>query len=260
VAFRSDELANRARVEALDAQMAELRSENEALRAAQRGPRRTTGGAALSGGLAVLLLVASVYSAFGVSGYVGERVGVVLAALATLLLALAAMLAVLSRLLVIVRPDQAVVLSGRNRRLADGRVVGYRVVIGGRVLRLPLLERADHLDLRPMRLELHLSRVNVKGGRADLRMHAMARIAPSSPALDNAIERLLGRERAEIETIASDTLEGGLRMVAAYLTVEELQQDAELVSNKIVEQMDEDFRRLGLELEQARLLDVQSFG
>ena len=49
-----------------------------------------------------------------------------------------------------VSPNMVAVISGRKRRLPDGRVVGYRMVKGGAALRIPLLEKVEYLSLNVM--------------------------------------------------------------------------------------------------------------
>lgn len=59
------------------------------------------------------------------------------------LLAVLFALWLLSRNYIKVPPNQAAVISGRSRRLADGTTVGYRLVRGGATLILPFLEKVD---------------------------------------------------------------------------------------------------------------------
>ena len=50
------------------------------------------------------------------------------------------------------------VLSGRRRKLPDGRVVGYRMVKGGAALKIPLLEKVEYLSLNVMTIPLEIKR------------------------------------------------------------------------------------------------------
>ena len=49
----------------------------------------------------------------------------------------------INSLIVIVPPNMAAVITGRKRRLPDGQVVGYRTVIGGSTLRIPIIEQVS---------------------------------------------------------------------------------------------------------------------
>ena len=50
-------------------------------------------------------------------------------------------------LIVIVPPNRAAVITGGMRALTDGRRIGYRSVIGGRTLRVPIVETVSHMNL-----------------------------------------------------------------------------------------------------------------
>ena len=54
-------------------------------------------------------------------------------------------------LIVIVPPNRAAVITGRNRQLTDGQAVGYRSISGGRTLRIPIIETVQHVNSRPSR-------------------------------------------------------------------------------------------------------------
>src|SRR6185295_20299773 len=63
-----------------------------------------------------------------------------------------------------VSPNAVAVLSGRKRKLADGRVVGYRMVRGGAALRIPLLEKVEYLELNVMTIPLEIRRAYTLNG------------------------------------------------------------------------------------------------
>ena len=50
-------------------------------------------------------------------------------------------------LLKIGRPNEILLVSGRSHKGHDGLVVGYRVVFGGRGMRVPLLETVQRMDV-----------------------------------------------------------------------------------------------------------------
>ena len=103
---------------------------------------------------------------------------------------------------------------------------GYRLVKGGSSIRLPLLERALRMDLTNMIIELHVVNAYSKGG-IPLKVDGVAniKIAGEEPTIHNAIERLLGKSRKQIEQMAKETLEGNLRGVLASLTPEQVNED-----------------------------------
>jgi flotillin len=104
-------------------------------------------------------------------------------------------------LLLIAAPNELLVLSGRRHRLADGRIVGYRIVRGGRALRLPFLERADWLELTNQVILIEIPDCHAKdGSHVAIEAVAHVKIAGELPIAANAVERFLGRSRADGES------------------------------------------------------------
>lgn len=66
-------------------------------------------------------------------------VGLILGAVA--LGIVGALVYVVKSLIVICLPNELVVITGRHRVTGDGRKVGYRLLHGGRTLRIPIVER-----------------------------------------------------------------------------------------------------------------------
>src|SRR5260370_7007140 len=80
---------------------------------------------------------------------------------------------ILKRIVYICPPNEVLIFSGGHRRIADDeRVVGYRVVQGGRGIRIPLIEVVDRMDLTNMIIDLRLPRPYSKG-RIPLTLHAV---------------------------------------------------------------------------------------
>src|SRR6476659_7284815 len=163
---------------------------------------------------------------------------------------------VLTRFLYICQPNEVLVFSG-GQRASVGRKVGYRIIKGGRALRIPLLETVDSMDLTNMPIEVAVQGAYSKGG-IPVNVHGIAnvKIAGEQPVLDNAIERFLGVDRARIMGIAKDTLEGNLRGVLATLTPEELNQDKIKFAQSLLSEAEDDLRKLGLELDTLKIQDV----
>jgi flotillin len=167
---------------------------------------------------------------------------------------------VLTRFLYICQPNEVLIFSGGQQATsatAGGRRVGYRIIKGGRAVRIPLLETVDSMDLTNMPIEVGVQGAYSKGG-IPVNVHGIAnvKIAGEQPVLDNAIERLLGVDRPHIMQMAKDTLEGNLRGVLATLTPEELNQDKIKFAQSLLAEAEDDLRRLGLELDTLKIQDV----
>src|SRR5215208_1700294 len=102
-------------------------------------------------------------------------------------------------LLRICRPNVILIFSGRRHRAEDGRSVGYRVVFGGRGVRVPVVETVDRMDVSLISVPMAVTGAYSEGG-IPLNMHAIANIKVSTDRrfIGNAIERFLGKPRTEI--------------------------------------------------------------
>jgi len=163
----------------------------------------------------------------------------------------------LRKLIYICAPNEVLIFSGRARLLGN-RLVGYRLIKGGRGVRLPLLERVDRIDLTNMIIELAASGAYSKGG-VPLTVHAVAnvKVAGQEPVLNQAIERFLGRGRGDIIRVAKATLEGALRGVLATMTPEEVNEDKIIFAERLVEQAEADMNNLGLVVDTLNVQNIQ---
>ena len=175
---------------------------------------------------------------------------------AVLALAVATALVLVHKLVHICQPNEVLVFSGTTRRVG-GREVGYRLVQGGRGVRVPLLERVDRLDLTNMVIDVGVQGAYSKGG-IPLNVIAVAnvKVASEEPIIGNAIERFLGKPRTDIVRVAKETLEGNLRGVLATLTPEEVNQDRVKFAQSLLQEADQDLKKLGLVLDTLKIQHV----
>jgi len=160
-------------------------------------------------------------------------------------------------LIVICLPNEMVVITGRQRATSDGREIGYRLLHGGRTLRIPIIERVSRIDLTTIPIEVTVRNAYSKGG-IPLIVQGIAnvKISARDPISHNAVERLLDKPFEELMHIAKDTLEGNLRGVLATLTPEEANEDRLKFAHRLIEEADEDLRKLGLELDTLKIQNL----
>jgi flotillin len=181
-------------------------------------------------------------------------IGVVLA---VLLVAAVVVLVTVTKNLYVCSPSEVLIFSGRRWKTADGKELGFRVVRGGRGMRVPLLEVVDRMQLTNIAIELAVQGAYSKGG-VPLNVTAIAniKIPSEEPLLHNAIERFLGYSQQQIMLIAKDTLEANLRGVIAELTPEEINQKKVVFQQKLIEEADRDLMRLGLILDNLQIQNI----
>ena len=146
-----------------------------------------------------------------------------------------------------VSPNAVAVLSGRRRKLPDGRVVGYRMVRGGAALRIPLLEKVEYLHLNVMTIPLEIKRAyTLKGVPVSVKAVANVKIRGDEASLQAAAERFLGMTPDQVQKVIFQTLEGHLRSILGTLTVEEVNSDRQSFAQKLTSEATVDLEKMGI--------------
>ena len=152
---------------------------------------------------------------------------------------------------VISQPNEVVILAGRKRKLADGTVIGYRVIRGGRGFKRPFVESVKRLPLTTRTIDIHLSKVLCAGmipvnieGRANVKL-----AGSEKEGLESAVERFLGKGTEAVDYTAKQVLEGSLRGIVASVSPEEANARRLEISLEVATQAREDLSRLGIVLD-----------
>jgi flotillin len=146
-----------------------------------------------------------------------------------------------------VSPNAVAVLSGRKRKLPDGRVVGYRMIRGGAALRIPLLEKVEYLHLNVMTIPLEIKRAyTLKGVPVSVKAVANVKIRGDEASLQAAAERFLGMSPDQVQKVIFQTLEGHLRSILGTLTVEEVNSDRQSFAQKLTSEATVDLEKMGI--------------
>src|SRR5688500_4401867 len=172
--------------------------------------------------------------------------------------AILVLVATIKSLIVIVPPNSAAIITGRSRQMADGRGVGYRTVIGGRTLRVPIIEEVAYMQLGTIPIELLVSNAFSKGG-IPLSVQAIANVKVASEpetTFNNGVERLLGKSVSQIEELAKETLSANLRGVLSTLSPEEVNEDRLKFAAELLQEADQDLQKLGLQLDTLKIQNV----
>jgi flotillin len=165
--------------------------------------------------------------------------------------------ALFSRNYLKVPPNLVAVLSGRKRKLADGRVVGYRMVRGGAALRIPLLEKVDYLSLNVITIPLEIRRAyTLQGVPVSVKAVANVKIRSDEMSLHAAAERFLGMSHKDIQAVIFQTLEGHLRSILGTLTVEEVNSDRNSFAQKLTSEAANDLEKMGLGVDVLTIQEV----
>jgi flotillin len=163
----------------------------------------------------------------------------------------------LNSFLCICKPNEVVIICGRKRRAKDGQEVGYRVLSGGRSIRIPIIETIKRMDVTTMPIRVEIRNAYSKGGTPiNIQAIANVKISSNPDVVGNAIERFLDRDRSEIIRVAQETLEGNLRGVVATLTPEQVNEDRLQFAERIASGVSSDLMKLGLEIDTLKIQNV----
>lgn len=181
----------------------------------------------------------------------------ILSAATLVVMAMLITIMIVKSLIVICPPNKIAVITGKSRTLSDGRTVGYRILKGGRTLRIPIIEKVSWMDLNTIPLEVSVTNAYSKGA-IPLNVQGIANVKVSSAEglLENAAERFLDRPTEQIGQIAKETLEANLRGVLATLSPEEVNEDRLKFSQQLIDEADDDIKTLGLELDVMKIQNV----
>jgi flotillin len=162
-------------------------------------------------------------------------------------LALILAMALFSRNYIKVAPNAVAILSGRKHRLADNRVIGYRMIRGGAAFRWPLLEQVDYLWLNVFTIPLEIKRAyTLQGVPISVKAVANVKIKSDDISLSAAAERFLKMPPEQIQRVIFQTLEGHLRAILGTLTVEEVNSDRQSFAQKLTTESSADLERMGI--------------
>jgi flotillin len=172
-------------------------------------------------------------------------------------LALIVAMSLFSRNYLKVPPNAVAIFSGRKRKLADGKLVGYRMVKGGASFRWPLLEQVDYLSLNVFTIPLEIKRAyTLKGVPISVKAVANVKIKGDDISLSAAAERFLGMSHDQIQRVIFQTLEGHLRSILGTLTVEEVNSDRQSFAQKLTSEAAVDLERMGIGVDVLTIQDI----
>lgn len=170
------------------------------------------------------------------------------------LLALLAIVLIVAKLMVVGNPSEMLIISGGRQKTG----LGYRILIGGRTPVIPIIEKVARLSLRNLQVGLEVKAQSGGGTMLPVIITGVANVKiASSPELrPNAIERFLGQPVQEIQRVARETLEGGLRAVVGKMRPEEIVEDRDMFVATVMKEVTDDFCKLGLVIDSVNIQNV----
>ncbi len=141
-----------------------------------------------------------------------------------------------------------------------GRVKGSRAsrcIHGGATFVVPLFQDYKKLSLVPMTIQINLTNaLSLQNIRIHVPSTFTVGISTDPVLMNNAAERLLHLNKAQIEEMASEIIFGQLRLTVASLTIEQINQDRDNFLESIRTNVGHELHKLGLELINVNITDI----
>ncbi len=165
-----------------------------------------------------------------------------------------AIVVLIAKLMVVGNPSELLVISGKQTKAGQG----YRTLIGGRTMVIPIIEKVARISLRNMQVSLEVKAQSGGGKMIPVTVTGVANVKVSSePGIrGNAIERFLGQPQTEMQHVARETLEGGLRAVMGKMTIEEIVEDRDKFVATVMNEVTDDFAKLGMVIDSVNIQNV----
>ena len=132
-----------------------------------------------------------------------------------------------------------------------------KTIHGGTTFVWPVIQGYQYLDLTPMMVDIGLEGALSK---QNIRVNVPSRftfgIGTTRELMNNAAERLLSLNTAEIEETAKDIIFGQLRATIATMDIEEINGDRETFESRVLENIESELMKIGLRLINVNISDI----
>ncbi len=154
----------------------------------------------------------------------------------------------------VVPSDKIIVISGM---FFGSDRASAKCLHGGTVFVWPLIQTYAYLSLTPMTIEIPLRNAL---SRQNIRVNVPSRftigVSTDPEGMQNAAVRLLSLKTTEVQDNATDIILGQLRATIATMDIEEINADREKFERKIMENVESELRKIGLQLINVNITDI----
>ena len=138
-----------------------------------------------------------------------------------------------------------------------GKGQAARCIHGGGALVWPLIQDCEFLSLTPLTISIPLQKaLSLQNIRINVPSTFTVGISTNPMIMNNAAERLLGQNTADIEEMAREIIFGQLRLTVASLTIEQINQDRESFLASIRKNVEPELGKIGLYLINVNITDI----
>lgn len=162
-----------------------------------------------------------------------------------------------------VGPNQVLIVFGKRRAFRDPisgerGIRGFRIVKGGGVVVLPIVETCSTLSLELMTLDITTPAVyTIQGVPVLVEGVAQIKVKGDDVSISTAAEQFLDKTQQQIADIALQTLEGHLRAIIGAMNVEEIVTNRDAFAQRVQEVSAGDLANMGLQVVSFVIKDIR---
>ncbi|SDR99276.1 flotillin [Brevibacterium siliguriense] len=156
----------------------------------------------------------------------------------------------------IASPSEALIITGRNASGASGT---GRIVIGGRSVVYPIVQKAFVLSLSSRQISVEIDGISINGIALRLRGVAQVKVGGTEDDVRKAAQRFLDQQD-QIDHYSKEILSGTLRAVVGTLTVEQIIQDRASFAAQVQEESAHSMNNQGLIIDTFQISAVEDEG
>ena len=153
--------------------------------------------------------------------------------------------------------DKIMVIYGKVGKGKDGSNKSAKCIHGGAKFIVPVVQAYEFLDLTPISIPVDLKNALSKQNiRIDVPSRFTVGISTEPSVMQNAAERLLGLQLAEIQELARDIIFGQLRLIIATMDIEEINTDRDKFLEAVSRNVEVELKKIGLRLINVNVTDI----
>lgn len=163
----------------------------------------------------------------------------------------------------VAKPDEAIIVTSRQRRPRGAREpgapldenAGQRVVFGSRVFVKPIIEAYFKLSLRSRQLNVQATAQTKDAITIRVNAVAVVKVGGSEPMVRAAAQRFLNQQD-QIETSTEEVLSGSIRSIVGQLTVTEIITNRQALQGQVLEAVGESLDIQGLQIDTLQIKEI----
>jgi len=180
-------------------------------------------------------------------------------AIGAVILVVIIVLAVLLRGIKVAKPDEAIIVTSRQKALKSGEIetenAGQRVVFGSRVFVKPIVEAYFKLSLRSRQLNVQATAQTRDAITIRVNAVAVVKVGGSESMVRAAAQRFLNQQD-QIETSTEEVLSGSVRSIVGQLTVTEIITNRSALQGQVLEAVRESLDVQGLTIDTLQIKEI----